>query len=291
VPQPRPKSADSVTRPGRNDLCSCGSGKKYKKCCGERRDPPPQAQPPESTRAVGPNTPPPAEFGFLEALESSGRYAELEQSVRRCLADDRGTAFSGKCALSLWKQGKDALEALQRAAHLRLERLERLSASAPRVVDKMSSNFLHLGLIHACLPNARIIHMQRNGIDTCLPIYFQSFPESHRYASDLEDLVHDYGEYLRVMEHWKRILPQEAILEVPYEQLVDGQEAWTRRMLEFAGLSFDPRLDFHETERTVTTASKWQVRQKMSRSSIGRWRNYREFIAPLLQLAPLQEER
>ncbi len=43
------------------------------------------------------------------------------------------------------------------------------------VVDKMPGNFHYLGLIHAVFPNARIVHMQRNPIDTCLSIYFQHF--------------------------------------------------------------------------------------------------------------------
>jgi hypothetical protein len=140
-------------------------------------------------------------------------------------------------------------------------------------------------LIHAALPNARIIHMRRNPIDTCLSIYFQHFKTGHAYANDLADLEHYYTEYLRVMEHWGRTLPAEAILNVPYEDLVDDQEAWSRKMLQFIGLKWDPKcMDFHLTDRTVMTASKWQVRQKMSKSSIERWRNYEKFLGPLLGL-------
>ena len=168
-----------------------------------------------------------------------------------------------------------------------LEHLRCISADTPRVVDKMSSNFLHLGLIHACLPNARIIHMRRHPIDTCLSVYFQSFLHSHRYANDLEDLAHYYGEYLRVMDHWRKTLPGESMLEISYEGLIEDQERWVRRMLEFIGLPWDPRcLEFHRTERTVLTSSKWQVRQPLNRSSIGRWRNYEPFIAPLMSLVP-----
>jgi uncharacterized protein YjiS (DUF1127 family) len=72
---------------------------------------------------------------------------------------------------------------------------------------------------------------------------------------------------------------------VPYEGLVDDQEGWTRKILEFIGLGWDARcLEFHRTERTITTASYWQVRQKIYRTSVNRWRNYREFIKPLLSL-------
>jgi hypothetical protein len=72
---------------------------------------------------------------------------------------------------------------------------------------------------------------------------------------------------------------------VPYEELVADQETWTRKMVDFVGLEWDERcLDFHRTQRTVTTASYWQVRQKIYKNSVARWRNYKEFIGPLLSL-------
>ena len=168
--------------------------------------------------------------------------------------------------------------------YLRL--LQDLSPDALRVIDKMPANFLRLGLIHEALPNARIIHMRRNPIDTCLSIYFQHFKSGHSYANDLDDLAHYYREYLRLMKHWKAALPAGAILDVSYEGLVEDQETWSRTMLQFIGVPWDPRcMDFHRTSRNVMTASKWQVRQKMNGASIERWRNYEEFIAPLLSLA------
>lgn len=166
-----------------------------------------------------------------------------------------------------------------------LRSLRKLSDGALRVVDKMPTNFPFLGLIHAALPNARIIHMQRNPLDTCLSIYMQQFETTVSYANDLDDLAHYYTEYLRLMDHWRSTLPAHVILDVSYEGLVSDQEAWTRRMLDFVGLPWDPRcLDFHRTERTVLTASKWQVRQKLNASSIGRWRHYEKFLGPLSKL-------
>jgi hypothetical protein len=85
------------------------------------------------------------------------------------------------------------------------------------------------------------------------------------------------------MRHWQSILPENALLDVPYEGLIDDQEAWSRRMLEFIELPWDPHcLDFHETPRSVVTTSRWQVRQKISRSSVARWRNYQRYVGPLL---------
>jgi tetratricopeptide (TPR) repeat protein len=178
---------------------------------------------------------------------------------------------------------------LRKRAHDYLQLLRGLSRGALRVVDKMPTNFAFLGLIHAALPNARIIHMRRNPIDTCLSIYFQDFEAAVSYANDLEDLAHYYTEYVRVMNHWRSTLPPQAILDVPYEGLVSDQETWSRRMLDFIGLPWDPRcLEFHATHRTVITASKWQVRQKISDSSVLRWRNYEKFLGPLLRLGDLE---
>jgi tetratricopeptide (TPR) repeat protein len=205
-------------------------------------------------------------------------------------------AVSGAGELTFWDAAFDAhlkaeLEG-NGAAHLSkmtgdyLDCLTASAGGAQRVIDKMPANFLYLGLIHAACPRARIIHMQRHPIDTCLSIYFQHFFNMGPYANDLDDLVHYYGEYLRVTDHWRTVLPATALLEIPYEGLIEDQEGWTRRMLDFIGLPWDPKcLDFHETERAVTTASKWQVRQRIYAASAGRWRNYEKFLGPLQRLA------
>jgi hypothetical protein len=130
--------------------------------------------------------------------------------------------------------------------------------------------------------------MQRHPIDTCLSIYFQNFFGMGPYANDLDDLAHYYGEYIRITNHWRAVLPAATLLEVPYEALLEDQEGWTRRIVEFIDLPWDPKcLDFHRTERVVITASKWQVRQKINAASAGRWRNYEKFVGPLRHLMDL----
>ena len=164
--------------------------------------------------------------------------------------------------------------------------LQQLAPDTVRVIDKYPTNFLSLGLIQAALPGARIIHMQRDPLDTCLSIYFQHFEAANTYANDLEDLGHYYGEYRRLMQHWRAVLPPATLLEVPYEGLVQDLSGWTQRLLEWLGLPWDARcLDFHLTARSVVTASKQQVRQRIHASSVRRWRHYEKFIEPLLPLA------
>lgn len=163
------------------------------------------------------------------------------------------------------------------------------AARAVRIVDKTPFNADILGVIHRILPNARMIYMRRDPIDTCLSCYFQDFANMAPFTLDLADLAHYYREHHRLMRHWRTVLPAGTLLEVPYEELVLEQEAWSRRVVEFIGLEWDAKcLEFHRTQRPVLTASNWQVRQKVYSSAVGRWRNYQKFIGPLLELSELK---
>jgi tetratricopeptide (TPR) repeat protein len=166
-----------------------------------------------------------------------------------------------------------------------LRALENRTGDALRIVDKTPINTDYLGVIHSVLPNARIIYMQRDPIDTCLSCYQQKFTLSLNFTLDLSDLAHYYREHTRLMSHWRAVLPPGSILDVPYEGLVADQERWSRKIFDFLDLKWNDRvLRFHETERDVATASFWQVRQPLYQSSVRRWRNYKKFIGPLLDL-------
>ena len=169
-----------------------------------------------------------------------------------------------------------------------LRELEARSGDALRIVDKTPLNSDYLGVIHSVFPNARIIYMQRDPIDTCLSCYFQKFDVQLNFTMDLSDLAHYFRQHHRLMAHWRAVLPPGSILDVPYAELVADQEGWTRKVLAFLGLEWDQRcLDFHKTERPVVTASAWQVRQKIYQDSVARWRHYAKFIGPLLELKDL----
>ncbi len=156
---------------------------------------------------------------------------------------------------------------------------------AERVIDKAPFNSDFLGVIHSVFPKARIIYMQRDPVDTCLSCYFQSFALSINFTMDLADLAQYYREHQRLMAHWRAVLPAGTVLDVPYEGLIADPNLWTRKSLDFLGLEWDDRcLDFTKTRRAVSTASSWQVRQKIYKTSVARWRHYEKFIGPLLKL-------
>jgi tetratricopeptide (TPR) repeat protein len=162
-----------------------------------------------------------------------------------------------------------------------LENLRAYDPEARHITDKMPHNFVQLGTIAYLLPRARVVHCRRNPLDNCISIFFQNFGDGHNYKWDLEDLGHYYRLYERLMEHWQRVLPN-PLFEVQYEEMVENQEALSRRLIEFCGLEWDDGcLEFHTSSRAVKTASHWQVRQPIYKSSTERWRRYEKHLGPL----------
>lgn len=164
-----------------------------------------------------------------------------------------------------------------------LSALEGVSQHHKRITDKNPFNFLYLGLISLLFPKATLIHCTRHPLDVCLSNYFHLFTQGNHFAYDLEELGSYYLQYDRLMAHWHSILPID-ILEVKYEDLVGSQESMTRAVIAHCGLEWDPAcLDFYADTRSVFTASNWQVRQPIYKSSLERWRNYDACIGPLKQ--------
>jgi tetratricopeptide (TPR) repeat protein len=156
--------------------------------------------------------------------------------------------------------------------------MQRITRSVPdaaqysRIVDKNPYNFIHVGLLHMALPNARFIHTKRSPVDTCLSIYSRHF-RNVPFGYDLGELGRYYRAYDALMTHWRQVLPAGTLLEVQYEDLVDDLEGNVRRMLTHCGLNWDERcLRFYTTERQVGTSSAAQVRQPLYRSSLKAWR-------------------
>lgn len=163
--------------------------------------------------------------------------------------------------------------------------LQHHSRDAIRITDKMPYNFIAIGLIHALLPNAKIIHVKRNPIDTCLSCYTKLFTEGQLYSYDLTELGQYYQCYERIMNHWRCILPSDAWLEIEYEEMVNNLEAEAQRLIKFCDLAWEPAcLSFYQSKRQVRTASFVQVRQPIYTSSVERWRRYEQELAPLIKV-------
>ena len=140
--------------------------------------------------------------------------------------------------------------------------------------DKMPLNFKAIGIIMRAFPNAKIIHCQRNGLDTIWGNFRQLFGEGIRFSYDLNHLSHYYLAYKRLMEHWLTLYPQN-ILTVDYEEMVNNFNPSVEKLFEFLSMEVQPSCyAFHNTVRVVHTLSNEQVRQPLNRASIERWRSY-----------------
>lgn len=190
--------------------------------------------------------------------------APFPQSIRM-LTDERATALAARYR-------SEALRLFPEAAR-----------EGARVTDKRPDNFLRIGLIKRLFPDAKIVHTVRNPVDTCLSVYFQHIDQRLvGYASDLADAGHYYGEYRRMMAHWKTVFADE-IFDFDYDRFVADPHAQLAALLSFLGLPWSDRcLSFHELRNTVKTASYWQVRRPLYRESSGRRRHYEAHLGPLL---------
>ena len=151
----------------------------------------------------------------------------------------------------------------------------------PRFIDKMPNNFRHIGLIHLILPNARIIDARREPMACCFSNFKQLFAQGQTFTYGLEDIARYYRTYLELMRHWDSVLPGR-VLRVHYEDVVEDLEGSVRRLLDHCGLELEPAcLTFHQTSRSVRTASSEQVRQPIYRGGLEQWRHYERRLEPL----------
>jgi Tfp pilus assembly protein PilF len=151
-----------------------------------------------------------------------------------------------------------------------------------RFVDKTLQNYLYCGMIHAALPRAKIILIQRCPMDACWAIHKAHFQGKFLFSYGQIELAEYFLAYRRLARHWKQTLPAHALMEVNYEDIVSHPEAESRRIIEFAGLPWEERvLRFHESQSPSATASAVQIRRPIYATSVGKWRHHSERLRPL----------
>ena len=151
----------------------------------------------------------------------------------------------------------------------------------PLFIDKLPFNFLFLGFIARAFPNAKIVHLGRNPMDSCFSMYKQVFTWAYKFSYSLEGLGHYYVAYNRLRNHWRALL-KDRMIEVEYESLVSDQEGQTRILLDRLGLEFEQScLDFDKNRAPSATASSVQVRGKMHSGSVNKWTRFADQLQPL----------
>jgi tetratricopeptide (TPR) repeat protein len=240
----------------------------------------------ERTRGIGVDSARPI---FIVGLPRSGTtlieqilasHSQVFGAGELCLARDDFDALAPQ-----EEQALDALAHLdqttaQRIGEEHLERLRELNNDRPHVADKLPDNYLYLGLLAALFPQAKFIRCRRDLRDTAVSCWMTNFAQL-RWANDPGHIASRFGEYRRIMDHWRQVLPV-PVLEIDYEQTVADLEGVARRLADWCGLEWEPGcLASHQGKRPVRTASVSQVRQPIYTRSVARWKHYEKELGAL----------
>lgn len=167
----------------------------------------------------------------------------------------------------------------QRLGQRYLERTARWRRHRPVFTDKLPNNWMHIGMIRAMLPAARIVVTRRDALETCFSCYRQFFP-GNDYTRSFADLAGYWHSFDAAASHWAKLAPEHVYQHV-YEDLLHDPESGIRGLLAFCKLPFEEAcLRFNETQRAVGTPSAMQVRQPL-RTDTARAPRYGELLNPL----------
>lgn len=201
------------------------------------------------------------------------------------------TNLNRQCGLS--SSGYDKSDSLNNSVNLDVDLLGKrymeLCAEkideAPMFIDKTPINYLYVGLIRAALPDAKIIILDRNPMDVCLGMFRVNFSQSYPFSYDLGELSQYYLAYRELRDHWVETLGTSAICKVGYEALVENPRGELEKVLKFCGLNWQEKcLDFQNQSQTATTASAYQVRQPIYKSSLNKWKNYQDELGEMFDV-------
>lgn len=209
------------------------------------------------------------------AIEGLEELEDLPSIIDEELDKDRNGAYPRNVSTL----GAERLRSLGEQYMARTRRRRKLPR--PFFTDKAPINFLHVGLIHLILPNAKIIDARRHPLDCCFSCYKHFFPGGQPLTWNLNTVGRCYVDYVELMAHFDQLLPGR-VHRVIYEQMVENPEEEVRRLLDYVGVPFEETcLRFHETKRFVRTISAEQVKMPLYKSGVAQWKNYEPWLGPL----------
>ena len=181
-----------------------------------------------------------------------------------------------------------------RFAEKHLQELQAYAPQAQRIVDKLPHNFEHIGLIKLMFPNAKILHLKREPRDVAMSNFFTDYAAKFGgmgFAYDLSWIGEQLVDHQRLMDHWHTVFAGQ-ILEVDYDLLVEDVDGWAHKIIDYLELPWEEGvLAFQDLERSVKTASVWQVRQPVYTTSKAKWKRYEPHLealeAGLAEVPPL----
>ena len=227
-------------------------------------------------------------------VEGTAELPDITTIVRRLAGNPlRGKDDEAADAGALYPGVVASLSAEQLAAlgqeYLDRTRVQRRT-DRPMFIDKLPNNWMHVGLIQLILPNAVIIDARRHPMGCCLSGFKQHFARGQGFTYDLSDIGRYYSDYVELMAHYDAVLPGR-VHRVIYERMIADTEGEVRRLLDHAGLEFEPAcLSFWTNERAVRTPSSEQVRRPIFGEAVDHWKKFEPWLGPLeAALGPVLE--
>ncbi len=214
-------------------------------------------------------------------IEGIGENAVLDLMIKEY---SHMEPFNGaKYPLRANQKTKETLS-VQQIADKYIEYLEQRCPGAKRVINKSITNIHWVGFIALAFPNAKLIHLKRNPLDSCLSSFSKNFTgDGQTFSYNMKEMGEYYAEYMELLDHWNKVFP-EKILNIEYESIVADIETEAKKVIEFIGLEWDENcLKFYEAKKSVRTASASQVRQPIYNKAVDRWRRYENHLSPLIE--------
>lgn len=209
-------------------------------------------------------------------VHSAGELQQFGLSIRRLGQIPNPKRFSPE----LFQTAAGLNPAELGGAYLRSS--TRMRGTTPRFVDKLPVNYMHIGLILAALPNAKIVHLVRGPMDACFASFKQLFADAYLHSYDQGEMARHHVRYRRLMDHWRQAFPGR-IIDISYEATARDVEPHARQLIADLELPWeDACLEFHRSQQGVATASAVQVREPAHTRSIGRWRRYEANLQPMV---------
>ncbi len=220
-----------------------------------------------------------ASHSMIEGTQELQNISMIVQRMGARSGEQGGAQDAARYPEVLANLSADALRALgeEYVSGTRIHR----KTDKPFFIDKMPNNWLHVGLIHLILPNAKIIDARRHPMDCCFSNFRQHFARGQAFSYNLSDVGHYYADYVALMKGLDVALPGR-IHRVIHEALVEDTEVEVRKMLAYLGLPFEENcLRFWQNDRAVQTPSAEQVRRPINRDGMDRWESYDQWLDPL----------
>jgi tetratricopeptide (TPR) repeat protein len=217
----------------------------------------------------------------LPAVRSNGETESFSHALMAAAARDRGDVFAGAAAAD--PVSVAAGYAQLACPHANPPPQGGGGQEGGSIIEKLPMNYLYLGAIHRALPDAKVVLVSREPLDSCFAMYRTLFGEAYPFSYDFEDLARYYGAYARLMNHWRACLGN-TLCEITYEDLVQNPAEVGAKVAEYCGLPWSEQaLQIESRSMVSTTASAAQIRRPIYSSSTGRWRRYGRHLEPLRQ--------